>query len=268
MAAMCQRDDGSQAVVVAADRMVTLAGMTEFEHAVPKVTRAARSVVGLVAGDALAGAEIVQGARLPTDRGSTSVEDIVAKLEQDYVGFRRQQVEAKLLLSRGLTFDDFFNRHGSLQPQIVGMLDQQIAGFDLNVNLLIAGVDAGGAHIHTIANPGGTSQNHEVIGYAAIGSGAFHAIHTMIGFQATAASKLEETVFRVFAAKRRAEAAPGVGHELDLLVVDQIGCHRVSDEGLASLEALYVEYGNTLVSFGEKIRGFQTKLETVDGDLA
>lgn len=248
--------------------MVTLGGFTEFEHAVPKVNRVARSVVCLAAGDALAASELVLGVRVPLDHGSTSVKDIVANLEQAYVALRGRQVEARILLSRGLSFKEFLDRHSSLQVQIVGMIDRQIAEFDFGVSLLVAGVDTDGGHLNTINNPGGVSESHGVIGYAAIGSGAFHAIHTMIGFQHTSAAKLEETVFRVFAAKRRAEAAPGVGHELDLLIVDQMGCHRISEDALASLQTLYVEYGRALDAFGDKIRSFQTIWETVDGELA
>jgi hypothetical protein len=60
--ALCASRDGRAggAVVVASDRMVTLGGLTEFEHEVPKVTVVAARAVALIAGDALRGAQLAR----------------------------------------------------------------------------------------------------------------------------------------------------------------------------------------------------------------
>jgi hypothetical protein len=57
VAALCREREESRAVV-GADRMVTLGGFIEFEHAVPKMTPTASFAVAMVAGDALIGMRI------------------------------------------------------------------------------------------------------------------------------------------------------------------------------------------------------------------
>ncbi len=57
------------------------------------------------------------------------------------------------------------------------------------------------------------------LGYAAVGSGAIHAsVSLNLGGQ-TRKLSLEETLFRVYAAKRAAEVAPGVGVETDMVII-------------------------------------------------
>src|SRR5215469_2586223 len=60
--AVCRdRDEnGRNSVVVASDRMVTMAQITEFEHEVPKLTQLTDHTVALMAGDARRGMRIVR----------------------------------------------------------------------------------------------------------------------------------------------------------------------------------------------------------------
>jgi hypothetical protein len=83
---------------------------------------------------------------------------------------------------------------------------------------------------------------HDVIGYAAIGSGAIHALQSMIGFQHNAGAEFSETAFRVFASKRRAEAAPGVGRDTDMAVIFSQGTYKFSDDELREFEGVYDDF--------------------------
>jgi len=50
--ALC-KDGNTPHAIVAADRMVTLGGFIEFEHATPKMMDAGTSAIAMISGDAL-----------------------------------------------------------------------------------------------------------------------------------------------------------------------------------------------------------------------
>jgi hypothetical protein len=65
----------------------------------------------------------------------------------------------------------------------------------------------------------------------------------MIGFRHSPTAGLRETVFRVYAAKRRAEVAPGVGLDTDVAIVSASGVRFLSVSTLEGLATLYDNYG-------------------------
>ena len=231
-----------QAVVVASDRMVTMGGLTEFEHDVPKITALSDRIVTLVAGDALRGSELVRlVGGLPAD---AQVRPTAQLLALRYAELRRAVVEAFVLIPRGLSLAEFYQ--GGVQqrliPPVAGSIDQEIARFDLGLEVLVAGVDSQGGHLLNARNPGGVVDDLDPIGFHAVGSGALHAVQSMIGFSHAPNRPLHETVFRAFASKRRAEIAPGVGHTTDLWVIQAAGVTKLSVSTLEALDALYTEY--------------------------
>jgi 20S proteasome alpha/beta subunit len=262
MGALCAAESGGPctAVVVASDRMVTLGGLIEFDHSAPKTSILGPNVVGLVAGDALAGSELIQMIQSTQQSQAPAVIQVAQNLAQQYTALRLARAEAAILLPRGLSIQAFHASHQQLLAQIVGMIDNQLVAFDLGVQFLIAGLDADGGHLLTVVNPGGRYDIHDVIGYAAIGSGALHALQAMIGFGHSTSQDLRESVFRAFAAKRRAEVAPGVGRETDLLVIKEDGVNRLAQSTLEELDALYTEFTeSTAKNLGAKLH----KLELV-----
>jgi hypothetical protein len=104
--------------------------------------------------------------------------------------------------------------------------------------MIIAGVDGTGAHLFTVGNPGGVAQCQDVIGAVAVGSGQIHAIQSMISFRHGSMDPLKDVLFRVFSSKRRAELAPGVGHETDLAVVSPHGVRHLSTRALEELDRI------------------------------
>src|SRR4051794_24783722 len=76
-----------------------------------------------------------------------------------------------------------------------------------------------GGHIYSVQNPGRPELLNDIIGYAANGSGTIHALQSMIGLGHSPEAEYHTTVFRVYASKRRAEVAPGVGADTDLAVI-------------------------------------------------
>jgi hypothetical protein len=244
IAALCHDGDEERAVV-AADRMVTLGGFIEWEHAIPKMTPASSYSITMVAGETLVGTKLARGAAAEYGGGEPSLADVARLLAVKYEAARRERLEQQLLTPRGLSLQTFYGSHQQLNPNIVAMIDSQMQQFNLGVELLLAGVDATGAHIYSVANPGPPENLHDPIGYAAVGSGTIHALQAFIGFGHSAAADYHETVFRAYAAKRRSEVAPGVGLDTDMAVISESGIHWLSEQELEQLREIYEEFETT-----------------------
>jgi 20S proteasome alpha/beta subunit len=213
--------------------------LTEFEHDVPKVTAISDKVVMLMAGDAVRGSRLVRELRRGIPAGPSTVEQIASVAALMYAQHRQQQLETELFIPRGITMQQYYGSMQQMLPQLVGAIDQYMVGFNYGAEFLLAGVDDGGAHLFVLGNPGGSASDLEMVGFHAIGSGFLHALQSMIGFAHTPHRTVHETVFAVYASKRRAEVAPGVGKETDLLIIQPNGMVHLAGPALAQLETLY-----------------------------
>lgn len=256
LAALCR--DGEEArAIVATDRMVTFPGFIEFEHATPKMQAASMRALAMTAGDTLVGTRITREVA-ESITGTLPVVEIAQRLAAHYDATRTHRMEQQLLAPRGLTLQTFYGAHATLNGQITLMIDQQMQQFMLGVELLLAGADETGAHIYSVQHPGKPELLHDVIGYAAIGSGAIHAVQSMIGFGHTSSAEYQETVFRVYASKRRSEVAPGVGHDTDMAVLSAEGIHRLSDDELDQLRTIFEEFeASTTQVLTKGLEGFK-----------
>lgn len=246
LGALCanQKGEAAKVIVVASDRMVTLAGLTEFEHEVPKIQNVNEHFLALIAGDALRGSRLVRKAATTIPTGSSSASDIAALISKTYAELRLEQLDSDVFQPRSMNISDFYNGgiQQRLMPQIAGQIDMFVAEYDYGVSLLMAGVDDAGAHLFSVANPGGSYNDHAPIGYHAIGSGWLHALQSMISFGHTSQRDLNETVYAVYASKRRAEVAPGVGLDTDMMIVsDTGGNQKLTQAQLEKLRKLYDE---------------------------
>lgn len=264
LAALC-RDGDRKLAVAAADRMVTYGQFIEFEHAEPKMSPVSSHALVMVAGDTLIGTRL---AREVADQfgGAQAVMDIAQHLAANYEATRNNLMEQQILALRSLDRTSFYNLHASLNPQVTFGIDQAMTQFNPGIELLLAGVDAVGAHLYTVHNPGRPERLHDVIGYAAVGSGTIHALQSMIGFGHSASADYHETVFRVYASKRRSEVAPGVGQDTDMAVISEKGVHWLTADELAQLQSIYEDFEKaTSAALTKRLEGF-TLGETKDAD--
>lgn len=248
IAALCSANNTSRRVVVAADRMVTYPGYIEFEHPGSKMVRLSDRALVMVAGDTLLGMRLANDAAAAYGGATGDVSAVAADLAGRFTQVRYEQVEQQILSKRGLTFGGFYASHSSLNGQTVMLIDNQMAQFDLGVELLLAGVDEAGAHIHTVHNPGAPDRNHDPIAYAAIGSGAVHVLPSMAGFMHGPNTGYGRAVFHVYASKRRAEVAPGVGTATEMAIVGSSGVRRLERAQIDALENIYeafIKQGDT-----------------------
>lgn len=144
MGALCTGRVAGDTVVLASDRMVTWRDLIEFEHPVPKICSISPAAWALDAGDAMAGAKIIAEAAARVANVPRLVHEIADVVAQQYHSVRMTAAEAQILLPRGLTLAAYYGQHQQLLPQIAEDLDQSLASFDPEVELIVAGVDSSG----------------------------------------------------------------------------------------------------------------------------
>ncbi len=181
LAVVCSDGDTGTAVVVASDRMVTYSGLIEFEHEVSKSTPVNDHAVVLQAGDAVGASTILKMAMSAPRTDDESIAEFSQQVAAQYHAYRLSVVNEVIFKPRGITSDQFYGGHQqAFQPQIAVQLDHSASTYQLGVQLIVAGVDQDGAHIHAIDPPSGLHQEFESIGFHAIGSGAIHALQSLI----------------------------------------------------------------------------------------
>lgn len=240
IAANCAK---GEAVVVASDRMLSAPFLTlEFDHPDAKIDLISQTCVALTAGDALTAHDVLAaGPGLAGQLQNPLIQHFADHVRQKFVESRRRLANEQILEPRGLSFESFY-RHGGisqLPPDLAMLLDNHIQQMRLEVSIIVAGIDQGGAHIYDIEDPG-TSYCYDRVGYHAIGSGHRHALLTLVAHSQHVNTGLNQTIFNVYCAKRASEIAPGVGLATEMRVITRTGgVKSLSSEELSGLAPLY-----------------------------
>lgn len=240
IAAAC---DNGQAVVVASDRMLSAPFLTiEFDHPDAKIDLIGSKCVALTAGDALSVQDIlVGGLGIAAQLQDPTVDLIAQHVRNRFVEVRKRRINELVLGPRGLDFDMFYA--GGIQRlpgELAMFLDSQIQQAELGSSIILAGVDASGAHIFAVEDPG-TTACFDRLGYHSVGSGHRHALLTLVSRSQHKTADIYTTMFNVFAAKRAAELAPGVGNATEMRVVTPQGVQQITPDEIVRLEQIYSE---------------------------
>lgn len=232
-------DRGNRLVVVA-DRLATNGfSRQRFEIGTKICKLCDRWLVGL-AGAALQFTDIEMqiGEGMENLSKMTST-DIVELVKSNYSRERKRKVEELFLIPRNLTWEKYCSDVNLPEPLRVA-LDRAVSTYDLDLSILLIGKNGKGTHIYEITNPG-TAMPYRMKGYHAIGSGAFLANSTLIRNKYNSNLDLGKAVWIAFEAKKRSEAAEGVGKNTDIYVVSEKGTQRIAEETIEELERLYKE---------------------------
>lgn len=215
-------------IIGASDRMLT-AGDIEFEPQQQKVDCITKSIAVMYAGDASSFVEVIKNVvRVVRDRiqkepdNYWSVRDVAELHAQYYREICRHRAEQSVLEPRGLNMDSFIQSQRSLHSDFVRQISDELGVFSIpSVAAIYAGIDnASGrptAQLYVVYNGNVVCQT--LVGFAAIGIGADHAASEFMFAKHTPRKHLPETLILTYSAKKRAEAAPGVGEETDMVMV-------------------------------------------------
>jgi hypothetical protein len=170
--------------------------------------------------------------------------------------FRRREAEQLILAPLGLDIATFLRVQRDMAPAEVAAIREELQGHRLKSGAIIAGVDNGGAHIYVVRDPGRAVCN-DIVGFAAIGYGQWHAESQFMFAQYVTGWEFERALRLIYLAKKRAEVPPGVGRETDLFF---IGPHPSPQTPIVpavvnKLEEIYqqhVEYTKVVGDMGDQ----------------
>jgi len=234
---------GNGIVFCAADRMKT-GGDIEFEPkrvdppeaALPwlfgsKIFSATASIAALTAGESALQSEILQEvwfniqsriAAAPTKW--IKIKDAVEMYVDCYDKIKLKRAASAVLAPLALTPETFIQNQNSMASDFISEIKREMQSFDMpRIDTIYAGIDQEGPHIYTITNYT-TERNcvikcNDSIGFAAIGSGARHATSQFMQVGYHRGFLTSETLFLTYLAKKRAEIAPGVGNETNMITI-------------------------------------------------
>lgn len=243
VAALC--NDGTT-IFGAADRMLTASDI-EFEPQQQKIIALTNSVVVMTAGDSSLQTEILSRvfgevlARIHADPDNWwRVRDVASLYIQHYNSERARRAEVAVLAPLNLTSDTFIQRQQQMAPTLVNTLVSEMLNLDIPaVETIITGIDPTGAHIYVVSN--GNLSCNDVVGFAAIGVGRWHANSQFMFNGHTRNRPVPETLLLAFSAKKRAEVAPGVGEATDIFTIGPgLGTYSpVGEHVIKKLEEIY-----------------------------
>jgi 20S proteasome alpha/beta subunit len=219
--------DSGKGCTLISDEMITTHFPIGYEYEteeVEKIIQISKSmpVYALISGDVIIANEIIDDARVAISKnGTSSASGVADALRDSYSSIRRKYIIRQELEPRGLNLNTYYTSHRSLLPELVQIIDNAFKIFNLRVELIVAGQDVAGqdqslCHIFTIINPG-LLNCYDCIGYTAIGSGAPHAIYSLIESDYKKSFDKEKANEAIKRAKERSQVAPGVGAKTKIM---------------------------------------------------
>ena len=242
IAALC---GDANVVVCVADRMLS-AGDIEFEPPFPKIYPLTSSIALLSAGDAALQVEITQALFYRTQGMITreperwlTVKEVAFLYQEEYNKVFQRRAEQALLMPLGLTHETFLKNQSDFSLEFVDRITSDLRAFKTDrVSTLVVGYDQTAAHIWMLDD--GDLYCQDRVGFAAVGSGAWHAESQLMFAGHTPTRDFSQTLFLSYLAKKRAEVAPGVGSATDMFVIHGLGAsYFLVDRHLDVLEERY-----------------------------
>jgi 20S proteasome alpha/beta subunit len=241
IAAICEK---GSTLVLASDRAVTSNLSIEFEHPGKKMTLLSEGCYAMTAGDALAYTELFEEAQDEiAAHKAPSIKEIVAKVKACYQERRKAEIIENFLVPKGFNdFNDYYKAQKLLFPDMIMAIQNQMDNYNYGLQILLAGISRGKAHIYEIVDPG-VSRCWDAMGYQAIGSGLPHALYTFIARNCNQDMSLEEVLLITYEAKKMAERAPGVGANItDICIVASSNTYLSNEEQIKELDLIYCKW--------------------------
>lgn len=247
------KEDYGSAIVAFSDRMLTDEGLgIEYQPGKWKaaITSDGRRVI-LVSGpfvvhsellrrlfDVLKSPYFVASSEAAPHNATRKLAEMYAELLRDY---KREQASHLFLAPLSLDKNDrFLRQQRTLDPSLVAAVADQLQTHKIpgNPEALILGCEDKNAHIYHVDRDGLVTA-HDDIGFASIGNGGIHASAHFMRREHVATAWYWKTLFTAFAAKKRAEVAPGVGDKTDMFLVTRNGVDKMPEDMMEEFEKRY-----------------------------
>lgn len=243
------RTGSSELIVAVSDRMISSGDVIQgADDATLKVRKIAKSwALMFAAEDAnlflpIVNATKEQLARAGTEHDLHAIQDAVLT---SYTGLFDSEFTSRYLVRYNIASITAFRTNGVAQfgHDRFEIICDQIDKFNLGIVLLGYGFDKNKSpHIFQVENSGVVT-NHDLLGYAVIGSGSYMALAALR--RKKLPYDLDTMIYRLLEAKFSAETAQGVGQSTTLLIMNENG--KDGSIGYGSLEKIKEVWAKTLV---------------------
>jgi hypothetical protein len=116
----------------------------------------------------------------------------------------------------------------------------------------VVGSDGENAQIYHV-DPYGNDTCLDGVGFGAIGIGAWHAKSRLMQVGHTSSRILAPTLASIFASKKNAEIAPGVGLNTDMHIVLKDRIFPIWENVMPEMDRLYTKYRIDVSKFGDQM---------------
>ncbi len=206
--------------------------------------------VALFAGDIVNANEVLALAKLSI-KADDSVADVADKIKFSYAQRLRTAINDEILSKYGLDIDSFNAQQRTLDPIFVNSVMETINNpqNNLGIEVIIAGKDRSGPHLHKVMHPG-TVSDQTPIGYVCVGSGSSHANLSLIESHSHSGMDAGDLTYAILKAKKKAEYDPNVGDMSTLVSIEKEVTWIVDDK----LEKLWKDYDKSVKDITAKIK--------------
>jgi 20S proteasome alpha/beta subunit len=239
-----EKPEFGYAGITASDRMVT-AGDVQYEPAQLKIAFLTTRTLLLIAGEYSIHSEAINFLRKEIMRNpNRTTQNIALLYGRQIQEIKSRQAEDLFLAPIRLNTDTFIAQQKDMADSFIERITTQIQNFDgADIGALIVGAEEEGTHIYEVDSHGIISCWDD-IGFAAIGIGAWHAKSDLMQGRYRNTLNCASALAAIFAAKKRAEIAPGVGKDTDIYIVNRLGHFRVWPHVEKKIHELYDAYDN------------------------
>jgi hypothetical protein len=224
----------------------------QYEPRQQKIGFFGRTLV-LVAGDIAVHSQAVQDTEKEVEGRLAGPQEIAQIYGSAIQAINRRHAENEILAPLGLNAATFHAQQNQFSESFVNSIASQLQNRrPIDVEALVVGPDGQNAHIYQV-DCFGNSICLDGVGFGAIGIGAWHAKSRLMQIGHVNTRIFAPALAAIFASKRNAEIAPGVGSQTDLHIVLRGGPCPVGDVVQPELDRLYKKYSAEVVEIGNKL---------------
>jgi 20S proteasome alpha/beta subunit len=233
-----QAPQWGQAILTASDRQIT-AGDIQYEPQQQKILFLRHNVLILIAGDYALNTQALKDVKEQAQsRHSVKAYDIAKAYGVAVQALQRRAAEDEILAPLGLNTDTFLAQQKDMSDAFIDRITNQLQSFQgADVQALIVGVEPNSANVYAVDFRGNVGCFDDV-GFTAIGIGSWHSRSMLMQSGYVNWRQLPEALASIYAAKKAAEVAPGVGTHTDINIVLR--------EGTVSIAATWPHVYNKL----------------------
>ena len=169
-----------------------------------------------------------------------TIYEICETIKNAYIQERAKRINDQNFLPRLMDIKEFYASMEEYPSEFIDKMDNIVDEYDLEIEVIIAGIDKDGGHIFTISNPGVVTC-YDDLGYASIGSGGAHSEWVFIYNEYAPSLSMKDAMLTLYKSKKRSETAEGVGSKTDIVIINDAGSNEFTPSSslISDLEKIY-----------------------------